>query len=259
MPAHGRKRRHPIEKSAVPEVFNAARIDELLEIGRPREPFDKNVFATGVCAAAVLYAQEARVPDVNDLYREYERLHKALIGTQRPTAWAKAAALFRDLSPTALDRLARMRRTLTLPTADDFDDPTRCERARDIVFSLLNPQARLCVRTTRKVRYELCGLFPTKSFPKREAELKFVMRLRLTWVEASRDQPAAYQRASRGGNADRKGPFVQMVQRCLELVGSSYADAVGLLNELNRRSNQTDKRAPANIYGKPNWSRTGGR
>jgi hypothetical protein len=34
-----------------------------------------------------------------------------------------------------------------------------------------------------------------------------------------------------------------MAEQCLKLVGAGYADAVGLLNELNRRSNEMEKRA----------------
>ena len=37
----------------------------------------------------------------------------------------------------------------------------------------------------------------------------------------------------------RPGPFAQIVGKCLELVGASHADAVGLINELNRRRIQS--------------------
>jgi hypothetical protein len=59
------------------------------------------------------------------------------------------------------------------------------------------------------------------------------MHLQLAWLEATGKPP------SLAASAARPGPFARMVGKCLELVGAGHADAVGLINELNRRRIQS--------------------
>jgi hypothetical protein len=69
---------------------------------------------------------------------------------------------------------------------------------------------------------------PQRHFPKREAELTFVMWLRIAWLEATGKE------APRTTDPRRPGPFARMVKECLKLVGAAHADAVGLINKLNQ-------------------------
>jgi hypothetical protein len=76
---------------------------------------------------------------------------------------------------------------------------------------------------------------PDQHPPKREAERQFVMHLQLAWLEAVGKPPTATVNPSR---SDR--PFANLVRECLKLVGAN-ADAVALINELQRR--RTDKQS----------------
>src|SRR5262249_23934952 len=81
-------------------------------------------------------------------------------------------------------------------------------------------------RTWRPLLYapQLC-----RNFPKRAAELNFIIWLQIGWLDATGKLP------SLAANPDRPGRFARMVRECLQLVGASHADAVGLINELNKR------------------------
>jgi hypothetical protein len=51
----------------------------------------------------------------------------------------------------------------------------------------------------------------------------------VAWLEATGERP------SLAANPARPGPFARIARKCLEIVGASHADVVGLINELNRR------------------------
>src|SRR5262249_62023141 len=74
------------------------------------------------------------------------------------------------------------------------------------------------------------------TFQRGDAERNLVMQLQLAWLEATGRRP------SLAANPARPGPFVRIVGKSLELVGASHADAVGLINELNRRRKEVERK-----------------
>jgi hypothetical protein len=69
---------------------------------------------------------------------------------------------------------------------------------------------------------------------RREAELNFVMWLRMAYLEATGKPP------SHTANPARPGPFARMVQLCVNEVRAS-ANAVEMLNELQRRKKRKEQ------------------
>jgi hypothetical protein len=90
---------------------------------------------------------------------------------------------------------------------------------------------------------------PHRSVKTRDAERTLVMMLQAAWVHATKEMPPLT--ASHGkprpdaAVKDYKGPFARMVQECLKLVGAPHADAVGLINALQKDRKRAEARKRA--------------
>jgi hypothetical protein len=229
------KARHPIEESEISRIFDDACIKGLATT-RLLAGADLRRFAEGVREGARIYARDARVPTDNELHAEIAALYRAAERKQ----YEQVAALLEGFSPKARGLLnrrgARPSLGLELPAANALRDAAQQKKARETVLRLcrlggeyVEGRRRSSGKRSRTWRPLLHTPRPSRSFPKRDAERNFVMQLQLAWLEATGRPP------SLAANPARPGPFVRTVRKCLELVGASHADAVGLINELNRR------------------------
>jgi hypothetical protein len=212
--------------------FDDACINRLADKARLPADADRERFAEGVREAARIYLREVRAPNVNKLHAEIAALHAAA----QHKRYGQVAELLERLSPQAFHLLSTRGLRVQLPTPTDLREPHRQRIACEAVFRLSQrggakvedrlrgPDKRSC-----KWRPLLVGPKPRRHVPKRDAERNFIMWLQHAWLEATGKRP------SRAANASRPGPFTLMVREALKLVGGGHADAVGLINELNRR------------------------
>lgn len=138
-------------------------------------------------------------------------------------------------SPRSRRRVSARRRHVTLPSPEALRDEHRCDKACAKVVKLcqygggwIEGRKRPSGKRSWTWRPYFRAPEPQRHFPKREAELTFVMWLRIAWLEATGEE------APRTTDPRRPGPFARMVKECLRLVGAAHADAVGLLNKLNQ-------------------------
>jgi hypothetical protein len=230
------KSRKPIADADVSRIFDDGCIETLVAIGRLPVGIDRKRFAEGVRKAARIYARDARIPTDNKLHAEIAALYRAA----ERKRYTQAAALLEQVSLKACDLLnkrgARLGHGLGLPAPEELRDATRQQKACAAVLRLcqyggryVEGRRRPSGKRSKTWRVLLHAPEPSRSFPKRDAERDFVLWLELAWLEATGKPP------SLAANAERLGPFARMVRKSLELVGAGHADAVGLINELNRR------------------------
>jgi hypothetical protein len=231
----GTRSREPIAATDIPRIFDDACIDTLAAIGRLPAGADRKRFAEGIREAARIYARDVRIPTDNELHAEIAALYRAAERKQL----GQVADLFEKLSPKARELLRKRatRLSLELPASEALRDTTQ---ACDVVLKICQyggkydeGRRRPSGKRSRTWRPLLYAPQPRRNFPKRDAERDFVMWLQDAWCEATGKRP------SLAANAERAGPFAQMVRKCLALVGAGHADAVGLINELNRRRIQS--------------------
>ena len=228
------KSREPIAAADIPRVFDDARIDALAAIGRLPAGANRKRFAESVREAARIYAKDARMPTDNELNAEIDALYRAA----ERKRYGQVADLLEKLSPKARELLSKRatRLSLQLPATEDQCKAARQERACEIVLSLCQyggsyatGRRRPSGKRSRTWRPLVHAPKRTRHFPKRDAELNFIMWLQAAWLESAGERP------SLAANPERPGPFARMAAEILRLVGASHADPVGLINELNRR------------------------
>jgi hypothetical protein len=238
------KSRKPIADADVSRIFDDGCIETLVAIGRLPAGADRKRFAEGIREAARIYARDVRIPTDNEIYAEIAALYRA---AERKRC-SQVAALVEKLSPKARELLSKRatRLSLELPAPETLRD-TAQQTACDIVLRLFQyggkyaeGRRRPSGKRSRTWRSLLVAPKPCQHFPKRDAERDFVMWLQLAWLEATGKPPSV------AANPARPGPFVRMVRKCLALVGAGHADAVGLINELNRRRIQSRPVRPQN-------------
>jgi hypothetical protein len=226
------KSRKPIAAADIQRIFDDACIDKLAAIARLPAGADRKRFADGVREAARVYARDVRIPTSNQLHDEIAGLYRAADRKE----CEQVAALLEQLSPKARELLSKRatRLSLELPASEDLRDPTRQQKACEAVLSLsqyggeyIESRRRPSGKRSRTWRPLLYAPQLRRNFPKRDAELNFIMWLQIGWLEATGKRP------SLAANPDRPGPFARTVRECLELVGAKHADPVGLINELN--------------------------
>jgi hypothetical protein len=232
------KSRKPIGEQDVPRIFDDACIDELATIGRLPTDSNRKSFAEGIREAARIYAREAHTPTDNEVHAEIDALYRAA----ERKRFVEVAALVETLSPETRKLLSRRatRLCLELPASEVLRGPAQ-QKACDTVLRLCQHggkygkgRLRSSGKRSRAPWHPLLvGPEPRSHFPRRDAERNFIMWLQLAWLEATDEQP------SLAADPDRPGPFTRMVAKCLQLVGAGHADAVGLINELNRRRIQS--------------------
>jgi hypothetical protein len=230
-----RKSRPIIAADQVSDVFDDMRVRELAEIARLPEDANMAAFAAGIREAALIYARDARSPNVNELHDEIERLYKAADRRR----YEEVAVLLEHISPLGHDLLTEQGPSgaLELPSSEALHDPAQRESACDTL-------ARLCRYGERKgkgppskgSREKLCPQLyapdKTRNPPKRDAERSFLQMLQLAWFDATGEKPTA---AARHPDESRElGPFASFAKECLRLIGARGADVVELMNTLNK-------------------------
>jgi hypothetical protein len=232
------KSREPIAAADIQRIFDDARIDALATIGRLPAEANRKRFADGIREAARIYARDARMPTDNKLHAEIAALYRAADHKR----YEQIADLLERLSPRArhlLDtRGARPSLGIRLPPAQALRAAAQREEACAKIATLCQYGGRYRRRPSGRPskpswRVLLHAPEPSHNFPKRDAERGFVMWLQVAWLEATGERP------SLAANPARPGPFARMAKECLKLVGAGHADAVGLINEVNRRRIQS--------------------
>jgi hypothetical protein len=230
-----KKTKRAITADDVPCVFDPACIARLADIGRLPDCADRQRFADGIREAASIYAKDARKPSTNEVDVEIERLYRAALQHEYKQIALLIDALSpeaRRLSPEAHRRFEAREATpgfqiagLKFPSAEALRDPARRDRACEVVQRFcsmgIGPRGKplLYVSSGRITRP-----------PRREAERRFVMNLRVVWLVATGET------ASATVNPARPGPFARFVHECLKLaldMDAPHADAVGLINDLH--------------------------
>jgi hypothetical protein len=241
-----RKIRRAITAADVPRVFSYACIEQLASIGPLPEGADLKRFAAGVRAATGIYARDAREPDPNELHQEIAALYTAAQRRQ----YDRVASLREGLSPQACRWLkARMARPgpraagLKLPSSKALRGRGRRDEACASIERLCRAGGGLVAgrkrpsgKRSRPVFRELLHAPKLRQHvPKRGAELTFVSNLAAAWLDATGESPA------RTANRRAPGPFARLVRKCLELVGAPEANAINLINELDRRRREVNR------------------
>ena len=244
-----KKRRPIISEEEVSAIFDDTRVVKLAHIGRLPANANKAVFSAGIREAARIFARDARIPTGNDLHAEIGELHRAA-DRQR---YDEVFGLLESLSPAARallqDRAARI--GIELPPSDGLHDPERREEACQACQAITRlsqfggrwaeARRRPSGKQSRPVwRSLLWASEPRRNFRKRNAERDFVMWISVAWQEAVGTPPT---RTARHSDASRDvGPFAKLVSECLQLVGAGDADVVELLNEMDRRRREMERR-----------------
>jgi hypothetical protein len=257
------KSKSAVTADQIPHIFDDACIEDLASIGKLPPQANRPRFAVGVREAARIYTTEIREPNDNEARAEIEKLHRAAKRRdfeELATLLLKLSSRVRSLLKydewtrvklSAVDRyLSRSRhrmsgqqRSVTLPSPEALRDEHRRDEACARVVKLcqyggrwIEGRKRPSGKRSATWRPYLRAPKPQRHFPKREAELTFVIWLRIAWVEATGKE------APRTTDPRRPGPFARMVKECLRLVGAAHADAVGLLNKLNQVHHEMTRR-----------------
>jgi hypothetical protein len=235
-----KKAQDAIAADDVPRVFDDACIDRLAAEYLP-DGADRQRFAEGIREAARIYAVDARKRSTNAVGDEVEKLHQA--ATQPD--YEQVVGLLEVLSPE-VRRLFEARETtpgfinarLKMPSAEALRDPARREAECDVVRRFcsmgMGPRGKPLLCVPERSPYAPEQIMRP---PKRKAERQFVMHLRLAWFKATATPPPATVNPTRPNR-----PFVNFVRECLALVGAPYANAVKLINELNRQRNEVTRK-----------------
>jgi hypothetical protein len=223
-----------IEAEDVERVFDDACMDRLAKIAELLNTADRRRFDAGVRDAARIYAEDVRKPNVNAVHDEFKKLYQPVSACDCEQVAVRIERLspqLRELFETREARPAFKKAGLKFPSAEDLRAPDRSKVACDVV-------RRFCSMGQGPRQHPLLFAPARIRRPaRREAELRYVTNLRLALLEATGSNPQATVNPSR---PDR--PLAKFVRECLILVGASHADAVGLINELNRRGKALDAR-----------------
>jgi hypothetical protein len=222
-----KKDRQAIAAGDVLHKFDNATIERLAITYLPKKA-DRQRLADGVREAVRIYAEDARMPSANAVDDEIAKLHRAASRRDHE----QVALLIDAMSPEVRQRFETREATpgfqnagLKFPSSEASRDPARRDRACEVVRQFCRmgygPRGKpLLYVASERIRRPA----------RREAERRFVMNLRLVWLEATGTQPRP---TVNPGSPDR--PFANFARECLILVGASHADAVGLINDLRKR------------------------
>jgi hypothetical protein len=247
----------------VARIFSDRRVGELVaEVGLEIDPPPLPELAEAIRTFARRYLRDKGTASDGDVGREITSLYWAADRHQH----AKAAGLVRGISErtrTFLDKRAEMV-ALRIPKPSAFLNPVRrdaaCETLRQLCsrgghwddngewVPLLHVPKR---KLTRELMQEIVEdddmavwlniepaeieLRPQKC----QAERDFIMWVQAFYLNAGRMPPVTASRYEQTTN-DRKlvpgGPFVRLMQRCLDILGAEKIDATGAINELRKQA-----------------------
>jgi hypothetical protein len=273
-----KKLRPIIAEDDMPAIFDDACVAELAKIAQLPSNANLAVFAAGIREAARIFVRDARVPTNNELHDEIAKLHSAAERRRYEQVVTRLEGLSQRAKNMLIERADRISRKnvdvapyprvtaigrhgevlsrkptaplmVALPSPDRLHDRALRDRACEEI-------ARLCAiggkyiegreRPGGKKSHPVWHPMPyapekQRNFPRRNAERHFVMMLSTAWVETVGALPA---RTARHGDASRGvGPFARLVRKCLDLVGAGDADAVELINEVDRRRDEMERRS----------------
>lgn len=231
----------------VPRIFDGPCMLRVARIGKPPPNADLKVFATILRHGLQRYAQFARAPSSNAVHQHIKALEKAASrGRYNRVAdllWSPlpAAEAARDCLSERLTTPAWRGRGVTLPSAVALRDPNLRMKACELIQCLCTVSAKPKkgrLRSTGKqsrstIEVEHYGPIPSPHFSKRDAEYELITALQDACLRAGWEL-AKFAWTTNPGDP---GPFARMAQEVLDLAGGNakYADAVGLINELNKR------------------------
>lgn len=189
------------------------------------------------------------MPSDNEVHDQIEALERAVSREQYEEvanlleSSLPAARAARDCLKERLTTPAWRRWGVTFPDVASLRDPAHQRKACEIVRQLCTRGAEIAVgrrrsstgkRSRSYIRPLLYGPTPTKHPPRRDAERELVNTLQYAIYQATGREPTWTARHDSPHAA--KGPLARMTKRVLDLAGApQHADAVGLINELNKR------------------------
>ena len=244
------KLRRAISADQVASIFDEVCIRRVAQIAKLPAQADIGRFGESIREAARIYARDAESPTVNDLHDAIAALHRAA----ERRLYKKVSVLLADLYPAARDLLSKraaklQRRNLArvsqrrarpsprimLPTPETLSDLQARDAACANVVSLcalgggfVEGRKRPSGNRSRTWRTGLYAPARRSHVPKRSEERTFVIWLQVAWLESTGTAPA------KTAHHEDVGPFARMARECLRLVGAPHADAVEIINQLNR-------------------------
>jgi hypothetical protein len=244
-------------RADIPQVFSDKAVRDLAQkVGLPLQANALPLIAVSARAAGRIYIRAVNTPSDDEIGREIAALYWAAFRHQ----YAKAAELVRGMSKQARaflnKRAARV--ALAIPKPSAFLDHGRqhaaCQTLRQLcshggrrddrgrwVPILHVPKRRLDRLQAKQMahHYRQQGIEIELRSPKREAERDFIMHLQMAFLRAGYEPTIAarkYERTTGDRILQPGGPFVQLMQRFLCLLGADKANAIGAINELRKRA-----------------------
>jgi hypothetical protein len=228
----------------VPRIFGDECVRQLASVAKmPLNAADLPRFAAAIRSTAETYIRDASIPNRNAMHHEIKALYNAAARHR----CKKAADLIDTLSQPTRDFINKRSNQANipwrLPAAAALRDKATQDAACQALVSLLSRggrwrEGRRRAGGGRPMVWKPCLYAPTlqKSPPKRKAERDFIMFLQVDYLNATGQSPP------HTAHHVNRGPFARIVKACLQLVGAQAADAVELINELQRQRAQMRKR-----------------
>ena len=215
-----KKRRIPAPQK-LPHIFDDKFIQGLAQQAKLSWAANIPRFAAAIRDAAKRYVAAMATPSDVTMRAEIEGLYSAADRHRYKETATRIGKLSKQTRAFIKKRGDRPTLSLAIPDPQAFNDPARRDEACGTIARLLHVGIE-----DRKV--QLYAPKPQSRPPRREAELDFVMRLELAYLEATGMPPPLT------ANPARPGPFARMVQTCLDRIALG-ANAVEMLNELHLR------------------------
>jgi hypothetical protein len=228
----------------VPVIFSDERVRQLAaEAKLPLDTADLPRFAAAIRVAAETYIRDASIPSDNAVHREIKALYNAAARRRHAEVAERIDALSKRTRDFINKRAALPSIPWKIPAAAALRNEAKRDDACAAIASLLRiggrwKQGRRRPSGRRSISFvpELYAPTLRKHLPKRKAERDFVMWLQLAYLNATEQSPP------HTAHHVNRGPFARMVKACLQLVGAQAADAVELINGLQRDRRRMRKR-----------------
>jgi len=224
------------------QIFSPAIVKAIAKRSKLPAEADLAIFAECIRIAAVFYFQSVRLRSVKKRHDELATLYSAA----EKRKYEEVAALLKDLSPIGRAQIEQRahRRKIDLPALCDLQNIERRDSACESVAKLVRlgghwKIGRMRPSGKRSHTWQPVLLAPAspRNPPKRDSERAFIEGLQITWRVATKKE------AARTASRERPGPFVRLAQECLRLIGARHADAVNLINDIERRAAKNVRKA----------------
>lgn len=220
------------------EIFTEASVCRILSDAKVGGQIDVEKLRKGLIDAAERFAS-AIAHDGHRLHREIAALHAAAQNRRFPAA----RVALTGLSHEARDILNQREhpRLVRLPAPCDLLDPANREKACEAIIARCEiggrwvpGRKRPTGRRSKTWKPLLCAP-EVKEHPEKLApERDFVMWAQVAFAEGTgQSVPVTARR-------DNLGPFARLAQEALRLIGSGHANAVELINSLDRTRREAE-------------------